>query len=443
MIMHRLKYFLIVIFAVFAGNAMSQDTLRLETAIATGLEKNYSIRIAKKELQVSENNNTVGNAGFLPTIDISLDKTYQTQNVDLELQSSEGTFGITRDWAKSDRLNSSAALNWTIFDGLGMFITKDKLEELERSGRLNSQISVENTTAAIISAYYRIVLEQATVNVLEQTMEISGQRMELAKSRYDVGKGSKMEYLTAQVDYNTDRSNLLVQEVVLKNAKIDLNVLMGKNEDFDYKVVDSIDVDDQLIYEQLEERIKTANPQLLLAKNDQNVAYLEYKELVSDRYPTFDVNVAYGYGTSNNEAGQLRRSTTDGLTYGFSASWNIFDGFNKNREIQNARIRREVTGLAQEQLELDLTSELRKSYINYSNSLNLINLETENVEVAIENEKIAIDRYELGVGTPLELREAQRNAVDARRRLLDAKLVAKLAEIELLRLSSGLISSGN
>lgn len=432
------KTFLLIFFT--AGlTANAQELLSLEEAIALGLENNYAIKIAEKDEEIAGNNNSVGNAGILPTLDLNADKTYQVQNVDLELQSAEGTFGVTRDRAKSDRFNATAALSWTIFDGARMFISKNRLAELERAGKLQSRLTIENAVAAISNAYYRIVLEQTKLAVLQQTLEISESRVNFARSRYEVGKASKLDYLAAQVDYNTDQSNLLRQEEVLSNAFVDLNVLLAKDVNTKYKVEDSIKVDEKLVYDDLEEKIQASNPRLLFAFKNQNIAYLEYKERVAERFPTIDVGASYGYGTSNNEAGQLRSSTTDGLTYGITASWNIFDGFNKNREIQNAKVQREISQIQTDEIKQELLANLQKVYVGYNNSLNLVTLEKENVNVALENEQIAIDRYELGAGTSLELREAQRNSVDARTRLFDAILSAKQAEIELLRLSGQIL----
>ena len=436
--MHK-NFLSIIILTLILHNAIGQEMLILKDAVAIGLENNFDIQIAGKDQVINANNNNWGNAGLYPTVDLSIAKNYQSQNVDLEIQGAEGTFRVTSDGAKSDRLNSNAALNWTVFDGLAMFFTKDKLEELENRGDLLKRVTVENTLAAIYNSYYQIVLEQDKLNVIEQTMEISNQRLSFAKERYDVGKGSKINYLAAQVDYNTDQSELLRQKELLSSAKINLNVLLGRESGYAFSVTENIDINEALQLEALLGRLNDFNPSLLTAVSDQNVAYLEYKELVAERYPRINLDLSYGKTIQNNEAGQLRSANTTGLSYGISATWNIFNGFNKTREIQNARINREITELEKAAMILDLEGAIHKTYINYSNNLELIKLENLNVDVALENVSIALDRYELGAGTSLELREAQRNAVDSQNRLLDAQLTAKLAEIELLRLTGSII----
>ena len=436
------KKLVVIFFIILLTSKLSaQEILGLKEAVAIGLENNFDIKIAEKDQLINKNNNTMGNAGFLPTVDLTADKTFQVQDVDLEIQGPEEIFPVSDRGAKSDRFNTGASLDWTVFDGFGMFMTRDRLTELESQGLLEKKVTVENTIAAIYNAYYQTVLEQDRLAVLKETVEISSARLSFAQSRYEVGKGSKLDYLAAQVDYNTDRSNVLRQEELLNNVKIDLNVLLGRESNTDFGVSGQIDINPDLQLDPLLQRVSSLNPSLLSAISEQNVAFLEYKELRAERYPRINLGLSYDRSTSNNDAGQLRSAATNGITYGVSASWNIFDGFNRKREIQNAKVRREITQLEKDALELSLQGSVNKAYVNYTNNIQLVNLEKSNVEIALENEQIALDRYELGAGTSLELREAQRNAVDGQNRLLDAQLAAKLAEIELLRLSGSILTN--
>ena len=431
---------IIALLIMFSISGQSQGLLSYEEAVAIGLENNFDILIADKFREIADNNYTRGNAGFLPTVDLTVRKNFQRTNVDAEiLRDSSGTFNIQQDWAKSDQLNANAGLEWTIFDGMGMFTTYERLGVLKEIGELDARITVENSIATISDVYYLIVAEEAKLDVLEQTLEISRRRVDLAQSRYEVGKGSKLDYLSAQVDLNADRTAFLVQKEVLHNAKVDLNQLLARNVEDTFSVESEIRLREFESYESLKQKILASNPQLLRAMSGQNEAYLSYKEVIAERYPTLSFNLGYNYNTANNEASQLRSSTTDGLTYGLSASWNVFDGFNRNRRERNAQIEREIAELDTEAMQIDLIAILKKVYQNYQVSLQLIELELANLEIAKENESIAIDRYELGAGTFLELREAQTNAVDANIRLLDVMSVAKRSEIEMLRLTGSLL----
>ena len=418
----------------------AQESLTLDGAISKGLENNFSIKIARGQEAIDENNLTYGNAGFLPVVDLDVRKNYTRQNVDLEIQGADGSFNVQRDWAKSDQFNSSVGANWVFFDGGEMFHSYNRLSEVRDAGTINTRINIENTMAMISEAYYRIVLEQARLEVLENNLAISEERKRFSQSRYEVGKASKLDYLAAQVDFNADKTALLVQEEILKNAKVDLNFLMGSQVDEEFLVQSQIRINDQLEYLPMVQAFETANPDLLMAIKSASIAYYQTRQFQASRYPIVSLDVAYNYSTSSNEAGQLRSSRFDGVNYGLQANWLLFDGSNRRREIQNARINEDISHTQIEEVRLSIEADLLKAFNRYSKSIVLVALERQNLDVAKENESIALDRYQLGVSSALELREAQRNAVDAESRLLDAQFSTKAAEIELLRLSGNIVT---
>jgi len=422
---------------------LAQNEISLEEAIRISLENNYAIKIARNDQLITDNNQQAGNAGMLPVVALEAGKNYTSQNVDLDIQGSDGIFNVTRDWAKSDRFDAAARLNWTIFDGLGMFMTMDKLKAMKEWGEINTLQQVQNTVAQVTNAYYQVMLEKERLRVLEENLEISAQRLSFAENRYQVGKGSKVDYLAAQVDYNSDRTGLIVQQQRIDYSKVDLNILLGRDVDTSFEVITTVDVDSTLQYEELEQNVDQANPELLKAMQDHNIAYYEYKEEKASRYPSISLDVAYGYTESENEAGQLRSSVFDGVNYGLTARWNIFDGNNINRRVQNAKVVHETTLLELSETKLLIKGDLRKAYIGYKNSLRVVSLERRNLDVAKENEQIAIERFRLGASDFLVLREAQRNLVDANGRFLDAMFATKLAETELLRLSGFLVPTLN
>ena len=101
------------------------NILTLEDAIATGLSNNFSILTAKNNNEISKNNNSIGNAGFLPKLGIgsSIRKSVLTTET-------ESTGGAVSKSGKdvTSSLSLVASLDWTLFDGFKMFIKKDKHE---------------------------------------------------------------------------------------------------------------------------------------------------------------------------------------------------------------------------------------------------------------------------------------------------------------------------
>ena len=110
----------IIIFCLvlFSINLVGQNNLSLSEAIAIGLENNYSLRISRKNVEISQENNSWGAAGRYPTIDVSV--------------TSINRFNHTEDPSTDITTNNiapSANLNWVLFNGFKIFNTKSKLED--------------------------------------------------------------------------------------------------------------------------------------------------------------------------------------------------------------------------------------------------------------------------------------------------------------------------
>ena len=163
------------------------------------------------------------------------------------------------------------------------------------------------------------------------------------------------------------------------------------------------------------------------------------------RFPRLDAVAGYGLNRNVNNsafAGTVLTTSTSqvyGLNYGIVASVPIFDGFNRRRLAQNARIAEEQSKIALDQTTLQLNADAATAYAQYENYLQLLELEEDNIKLADQNVEIALERYRLGLLTPLALREAQRNQLDAAVRLLDIRYFTKQAETTLRRLSGDLV----
>ncbi|HEY9117576.1 MAG TPA: TolC family protein, partial [Roseivirga sp.] len=378
-----MKKIFLILCLISAGSLTAQEILTLEEAISIGLEKNLSIKITEKTVEQTTNDYEKSVGAFLPQVTVTAGKSFSNTNVLQQFVNDNAPREI--NGAKSNTLDVSPSLRWTIFNGLGMFYTRDRIGETMGLAEDDLKIQIENTIAQISTAYYRLVLEQERLRVLEEALLLSEARVALAKTRYEVGKTSKLDYLQAQVDYNSDQSNILNQKQVVFNAKIDLNQLMGVELENGYETDVNFQADESLQIELLLESAQLNNPGLLRAQRSREIAYLQTKEINAERFPQLSVNFGYNFNDRNSDAGFLISNTSKGINYGLSASWNLFSGFDVNRRMQNAQIQVEARELEIQNLKLQLESDLRKAYLNYQNSIALRNLEVENFSIAQEN----------------------------------------------------------
>ena len=435
-----MKPFRLALFALLSPiAAQAQQMLTLEDAIQQGITKQYSIQISRQKERIAANENSLGNAGFLPTITGTATKNYTSSGLD------QSFFGgvrapLVQSGVNSNSGNAGVAMAWTLYDGQGMFILRDRYKELQNLGAKQTESSIENLIALISSTYYDIIRQNLRVNNFKKGLEISNDRLKLAKDRYEVGQGSKVDYYSAQVDYNEDKALLIAQEQSFTNTKIGFNTLLVKDYKADFQIVNTIDLLPKLKLSELKVSALSQNPTLIGAILSKKISDLDTKNLQSQQKPQIDLLAGYALSNVANGAGfGVEKGSSDVFNYGVRATINIFDGYNQKRRIQNAKINAEIAALQIEDLKNALLSALEKTYVTYENSMNLIQLETENYTIAKQNIYIAFDRFKVGIATSYELREVQRNAVAAETRLIEAKYAAKAAEIELIRLSGNLL----
>src|SRR5690606_2396683 len=225
-----ISFFLIPIFGI------SQPVLTIEEAIAIALENNYDIRLVAKDADIAINNVHVGNAGMLPSVSGDVSAAASIQNTTQTLLSGE-----TRA-LRGARNRSSAygvSLDWTIFDGLQMFVRYDQLKALKELGEANLKTAVLSTVYEVVSGYFDLVQQQQLIKATQTALELSAFRYQTAESRYQIGRASKLEVLAASVDLNTDTTNLLRQRDLYRTTQIRLNELLARDVNTDFTVADT------------------------------------------------------------------------------------------------------------------------------------------------------------------------------------------------------------
>jgi outer membrane protein TolC len=236
----------------------------------------------------------------------------------------------------------------------------------------------------------------------------------------------------SKVDLNTDTTLLLRQEDLIQSKKIALNELLARDLKTAFILDDNLMIDEHLIYEDLKKLAESQNPNLQIALLNQKIAEIDYKKTRGARYPSLSLSSGYNFTNATNPpTGFSLQSNTRGFNYGLSASLNIFNGLQQNRVEKNAQLEIVSTKYQFSATKQAINAQLLSAYQNYKTNLQLIFLEKSNVAVAEENLNINLEKYKLGSIVPLELREAQRNFIDANARYANALFEAKLAEIAL------------
>lgn len=427
------KYIITLITCCAAGNLLAQH-YTLKSCLETGLEKNYSIRLVRNQEQISKNNATIANAGYLPTLDLSAKYSGTVDNTETKARATGET--TTTDGVFDQTINAGLNLNWTLFDGFKIQANYSRLKELERQGETLTRIAIEDFIANMTAEYYNYIQQQIRLKNFRYAMSLSKERLRIVEERYIVGNFSRLDLQQARVDYNADRAQYMKQQESVKTSLIRLNELMA-NENMTQSIAinDSIiDLNTLLSFDELWQSTLSNNASLLKSEQNKNLAALEMKTVKSRNFPYLKVNAGYGYTLNKYDISSTMQRDNLGFNFGVTMGFNLFDG-NRKREIKNARIAIENAQLQQDDMRQTLKADLSNLWQAYQNNIEMLELERENLISAIENHEIASERYMLGNLSGIEMREAQKSLLDAEERILSAEYDTKMCEISLLQLS--------
>ena len=412
----------------------SAQKLTLQECLEKGLENNYSLRISRNKEQISHNNATLANAGYLPSLDLNAGDNASLSSSDSKLRST----GETQEMRNSldHGLNAGIGLSWTIFDGFNISTNYKQLKELERMGETNTRITIEDFIANLTAEYYNFIQQRLRLANYYYAVQLSRERLRIVEERYNIGNFSRLDYQQAKVDFNADSAQYIKQQEIVLTSRIALNEMMAIDEVYTPIETAETDIvaDTTFQFNDLWNNLLQRNADLLLAEQNNTMAQLDYKKVLSRNYPYVRLNAGYDYSFNKYDTNSYTRRSNWGSSAGVTVGFNLWDG-NRRREKRNAKIEIANAELQRNQLELALKAELGNLWQAYRNNIQLLNLERQNVVTARENHEIAKERYMLGDISGIEMREAQKSLLDAEERLISVEYQTKLCEISLLQIS--------
>ena len=421
---------------------MAQERLlSKEEVISRALEENFGILLAENEVEIADNNQSIWNSGYLPTLTGLAGANYDLNDRITEPEDSET---IIQNGIESNRYNASINLGYTLFDGLGRFYNYKSLKEQYDLSQLEARETVENTILQIMSVYYEIARLSENVNVLEETLNISQNRVTRAQYQFDYGQVNNLAVLNARVDVNNDSIALIETEQQLRNTKRDLNVLLNREvNNNQFEVDTTVNFVTDLELENFVDEAEMNNVSLLQIEQNLEISDYDIKINKSGYLPTVDLTGSYGWNKNRSAATAFfpgSTTTTDGFAAGVSLTWDIFDGGRTKVLVENSKIRYENQEIIKERLQTEIRRDIANALGNYRNKLYILKVQEENVETNLDNFSRSEEQYKLGRITSIEFRQAQINLLDARTSLNLAKYDAKLAELQVLQLTGQLLN---
>ena len=428
--------FLILCFLVLATtNATAQKNLSLNEAIQTALKNSYDIQLVENNLAIAKNNNNIGVAGGLPTItnNSSNNNTLTTINQTFP----DANRNTSRNGVDGSTLNNGLNASMLLFNGYRVQATKSRLESLQTQNKFLLESQLLNTISTVMQQYYNVVRQQAFLKTIQKSIEASQQRLDIVKTRQQIGVANQTDLLQSNIDLNALLQAKQNQLLIIDQVKADLLNTIVMPATTPVVINDSIKIDDQIMLSVVEEKMKN-HPLLQSAQQLININQFLEKETKSLTYPTLRASTGFNYNSNKSAAGFILLNESYGPFLGVNLSIPIYSGGANKRAIKNAAINTNTAKIQLQNTEQNLTTELFKTYQSYKNSLKQTPIEIQNFEMSQSLLDLVMQKYQLGQATMVDVKQAQQSFETAGFRLVSLRFNAKIAEIELKRLSNQL-----
>ena len=425
----------VVIILTLGINANAQQKLTLKDAIQIALKNSYDIKLVENTVAISKNNNDYGVAGALPTISATGNENKTSST--LQQQYADPTRNATKSGVDGTTVTAGLTASVVLFNGYRIQTTKERLAALENQSNASLKAQLQNTTAMVMQQYYNIVRQQAYLTTIQKSIDVSEQRLEIIKTKQKIGVANEADFLQSSLDLNALVQAKQNQILVIDQAKGDLlnSLVLPASEQI--TIVDSIFVDGTMLLKDLVEK-SIQNPGIQSIEQQIKINQLIEKETRALMYPTLRASSGYNFNSSKSAAGFSLLNETYGPFVGVNLSVPLYAGGASKKGYKNAKINTENANVQYKSALADMSTNVTKTYQSYQTNLKQLPTETQNFQMSQSLLNLIMQKYQLGQATIVDVKQAQQSFEAAGFRLVNLVYTAKLAEIELKRLSNQL-----
>jgi outer membrane protein TolC len=441
----HLSLILIFLFTVWSfAQEPENEFLTLEDCIEIALTNNSLLKSAQYNRDMSEMDVRGSYSGILPRVDFSISKGErvigQSEYLSDEPVGIDSTTGQViyeqrvRKISKSTRKTNSADLtvSQTLYNGGIWWNQIRQARAINRSSDYFLDSQENFVILSVQQSYFDLLKQIKLLEANEVAVARSQAQLDRAEKMFELGATARVDVYRAKVNLGNDRIAMLTQRNTVEQSEKQLNLAMGRDPLTPLTIDASLDLPSSL--PTMDELLETAiENQPMLRKYEEDIRTRRLSTEMAKGIMHPRLSIYYNYGRFNENFEELYTDLNQNYqsTYGVQLSFNIFNGFSDYADIQKAKINQKAAMEDKEEYKRTLISNIHQYYTNYKSYLEIIVINEENLEAAKEDLRLAEERYQIGAGTALEVREAQVNLARAEQTLIAAQYNARITLAQL------------
>lgn len=407
---------LLILLAV-QGFSQGNQTLTLDDCISIGLEENQSLTVNRLETDRSISQAKSNISMVLPSVNYSL----SSSSADVQ-----GT-----GW--NDSYSTTLSLSQNIWDGGRWWNTLKSAKAAQIAADMQLSLYELNTVYQVKVAFYNYLSTLKLLDVYKENLTTSEYQHQLTRERFNLGAASQNDTLRTKVNIERSKLQIIQAETDLQSKARDLNIILGREADsplaLEEPVWETVDIPS---YESVITDVLSVNPQLQVLDQNREITGYNVNVAHSGYIPSLNFGASYSGGAA--ELGDVYASNNATLSTGFTVSWNLFNGTQTKRSVEQSKINRKIAeenyDLAQRNIRKDLTQALEQME-TLQESLDISGLILDAAELDLE---LAQEQYRVGSLSILDVITITANYEDAKSGLIRAQYNLKIAEAGLHQL---------
>lgn len=436
--MNRLIILLITSALFLPAQTQAQDEqlpMSLQEAVDYGLVHNQNILNAKLDMVSAEALTKEYIAAGLPQINGSIDvaDNFKLPVSFLPAEFVGGPPGETVPISFGTKYSGNATISATqmVFDGV-FFVGLEAartFQELSTKDHIKTQIDV---VEAVTKAYYNVLVNKLTLELIEKNYGRLDTLLTETRAMYESGFAERIDVSRVQVQYNNIKVNKANSTKMLVIAESLLKFQMGMPVESQMTLTDELSLE---MFDDAEEDVFNYDQRVeySILQTRERLAMLDIKRIKVDYIPKLDLYSNIGAVAGTGSGANLFNLGNEWFSYGMVGlrmKIPIFDGLQKHRAVQQREATLDKVHNSFELLKNGIDLEIQQTRVAYTNSVDFMNVQLENVKISEEVYNVTKTKYQQGVGSNIEVINADADYKEAQTNFFTALYSALLSKVD-------------
>jgi outer membrane protein TolC len=409
--------------------------LTLDDAVRIALENHPRIRAAKEKVGAQQAVLGQQMGAYYPTI--TFNNLYRTST-------QAGTTGISAQ--AFDFYSSQASFNMTLYNFGKREGTVQSARDTLDATRYNYGATSNDIVLAVKQAYFAYLQAKALVKVREETVKGRELLVRQAQGFYEVGTRARIDVARAESNLYNAQADLITAENGVRVAWVTLKNTMGSPDFPEQPLAEELSITGiPISLERAKQAAFAARPELRSFEAQRKAQDQQIATARRGHLPDIIFDASYGRRHTSNEMVRLPSGTVRANTFPLLPAWQvqlslnvpIFDGFRTSQKVEEALRNYHSIRAQEEDQKQQVALDVEQSYLKLIESEGRIKATEAAERAAKENLDLANGRYQVGVGSIIEVTDAQTLYTDAQTNHIRSLYDYKIAEAQLMRAIGG------